>query len=211
VTGEALSRRGFLAAVAAGVGSAALARGAFGQEADAQAADPSATPQQASAASNMVMSTAGYREVRRSPKPGGRPLLSKEQSDALEHQFRCACGCTQDVFTCRTTDFSCRISPAMHRDVLRLVEGGYSADEIIAAFVDGYGERVLMAPKREGFNWAGYLAPFAAVGTGAAVIAALIKRWQRPGTGPVSTPRLPVQATPEELERLEAAVRGDRP
>ena len=29
----------------------------------------------------------------------------------------------------------------MHRDVIALVEGGYSAQEIIDAFVETYGER----------------------------------------------------------------------
>ena len=36
-----------------------------------------------------------------------------------------------------------------------LVQGGYSAQEIIDAFVDTYGERVLMAPRKSGFNLVG--------------------------------------------------------
>jgi len=203
MTARHITRRQFLAAVAAGAGSAAVA-GSLAAQA------PEATPQQASSASNVVMDPSGYREVRRPPKPGARPVLTKEQSDALEHQLGCACPCTLDVFTCRTTDFSCGISPAMHQDVMQLVGGGYSADEIIDAFVDTYGEQVLMTPKKEGFNWAGYLAPFAALGTGAAVVVTLLKRWQRPAPAEgTSAPRLPVQATDEELERIEAAVRGD--
>ena len=94
--------------------------------------------------------------------------MTPMQRDALEHQIRCQCGCTLDVYTCRTTDFSCQVSPAMHRDIMALVEGGYSAQEILDAFVDTYGERALMAPKKEGFNWAGYLVPFGALAAGAA-------------------------------------------
>jgi len=203
MTARPLSRRHFLGALAAGVGSAAFARGLGAQEA-------SAPPQGASSASNVVMDPSGYREVRRSPKPGARPTLTKEQSDALEHQIGCACPCTLDVFTCRTTDFSCSISPAMHRDVIGLVEGGYSADEIIAAFVDTYGEKVLLAPKREGFNWAGYLVPFAALGTGAVVVGALIRRWgARAAAAPAAAPLDDMNATPDELARLAAAVRGE--
>ena len=205
MTEPRLTRRQFVTALATGAASVAAAGGLAAQE-------PSATPRAASSASNVVMDPSGYREVRRPPKPAAQPVVTKAQSDALEHQIGCACPCTLDVYTCRTTDFSCGISPSMHRDVMALVRGGYSADEIIAAFVDTYGEQVLMAPKKEGFNWAGYLAPFAALGTGAAVIVTLLRRWQRQAPAPAaSAPQLPVQATDEELERIQAAVRREEP
>jgi cytochrome c-type biogenesis protein CcmH len=67
----------------------------------------------------------------------------------------------------------------MHKDVVALVDGGYSADEILAAFEQVYGEEVLMAPKKAGFNWAGYIAPFAVIGGGGVALAALMRRWSR--------------------------------
>jgi cytochrome c-type biogenesis protein CcmH len=137
--------------------------------------------------------------------------MSADARDALEHEIRCQCGCTLDVYTCRTTDFSCQVSPAMHRDVISLVEGGYSAQEILDAFVGTYGERALMAPKREGFNWAGYLMPFAALGAGAGAVVVVLRGMQR-RTAAVATPARRtsnVQATPEELARLDAAIRRD--
>lgn len=150
--------------------------------------------------------------VVRPPKRGAQPSLTPDARDALEHQLRCQCGCTLDVYTCRTTDFSCRVSPAMHRDVMALVDGGYSAQEIIDAFVQTYGERVLMAPKREGFNWAGYVVPFAALGVGAAALAGVLRRMQRRGAA-VSDATLAapgdVRATAEELAQLDAAIRRD--
>ena len=79
-------------------------------------------------------------------------MLTPTQRDDLEHHIRCQCGCTLDVYTCRTTDFSCQVSPAMHRDVMALVEGGYWAQEIIDAFVETYGERALMAPNKVGLQ-----------------------------------------------------------
>ena len=96
------------------------------------------------------------RTVRRPPKPGAKASMSRDERDALEHRIRCQCGCTLDVYTCRTTDFSCKVSPAMHGDVLALVEGGYDAQEIIDAFVGAYGERALMAPSKSGFNLVGW-------------------------------------------------------
>lgn len=162
-------------------------------------------------AANVAMDEGAYLEVRLPPKPGATPQLTTAQRDDLEHQFTCACPCVLDVYTCRTTDFTCGISPAMHGDVLRLVEGGYSADEIIAAFVNRYGERVLMAPRKQGFNLLGYIMPFAALGAGALVLTAMIRRWGRRAAAPshADVRELPVDASAEELARVSAAVRDD--
>lgn len=224
IGGYVLSRRRFLAALGAGwataAGTAAVG-GLLARPLAAQEPAPDATTQQ-SAASNVAMDQGAAKTVRRPPKPGATPVVDDAARDALEHQVKCQCGCTLDVYTCRTTDFSCQVSPAMHRDVMSLVEGGYTADEIIAAFVDTYGQQVLMAPKREGFNLAGYAMPFAALGTGAVVVAALIRKWgrraaavqaahdARVASGLAGNGASPAaEASPDELARLEAAVRGE--
>jgi cytochrome c-type biogenesis protein CcmH len=162
------------------------------------------------------MSESAYRPVVLPPKPGAKPSMSDVQRDALEHQLHCQCGCTLDVFTCRTTDFTCPVSPPMHGDIVNLVLGGYTAVEILEAFRRTYGERVLMSPVREGFNWAGYVAPFAALGAATVAVGALIRRWRET---PMPTPASAVRAatslgdasgaTPDEMARLEAAIRDD--
>jgi len=197
-----VSRRQFLASLAAGAASAAALRVAGAQGASQATGAPVTTPETPGA----TMGGEGYRPVRLPPKPGARPSMTAEERDAVERQLSCPCPCTLDVFTCRTS-MPCGFSPAMHTDVVALVEGGHSADEIIAAFERTYGEQVLMAPKKEGFNWAAYVAPFAAIGVGGALIAALVKRWERKPAA-VASSRLPVNATDEELARLDAAVRG---
>ena len=160
---------------------------------------------------NGPMADAGdvYRPVTLPAKPGATPSMTEAQRDDLEHQIHCQCGCNLDVYTCRTTDFACSVSPAMHSDVMGLVAGGHSAQEILAAFKAIYGEKVLMAPVRSGFNLLGYTVPFIALGTGAVVLAALMRRWKR--TTVVSTAQVPrVDATEGELAALDAAVRRDR-
>jgi len=160
---------------------------------------------------NGPMADAGeaYRTVTLPPKPGATPSMTDAQRDDLEHQIHCQCGCNLDVYTCRTTDFACSVSPAMHSDVMGLVAGGHSAQEILAAFKAIYGERVLMAPVRSGFNLLGYTVPFIALGTGAVAVAALMRRWKR--TAVVSIGQVPhIDATEGELDALDAAVRQDR-
>lgn len=157
-----------------------------------------------------AMDQSAARPVRLPPKPNAVRLLTADQRDELEHRIHCQCGCTLSVYICRTTDFSCRVSPAMHRDVVALVEGGYSAQEIIDAFVDTYGETALMAPKKSGFNLVGWLTPGIAVLVAGGLVLQLLRRWgrNRDQQMAAATP-LNVDGTPEELARLEAAVKGD--
>ena len=204
-----MNRRQFVTRLAGG-SAGALSLATLGRRAFAQA------PQAATAidSSNLfAMDQSASRPVRLPPKPGARVVVSTDERDALEHRLRCQCGCTLDVYTCRTTDFSCQVSPSMHRDVMALVSGGYSAQEIIDAFVGVYGERVLMAPSASGFNLLGWIAPFAALGGGAILVAVLLRNWQRPATASASRPVASARssdATDAELARLDAAVRDDR-
>ena len=99
----------------------------------------------------------------------------------------------------------------MHRDVMALVDGGYTADEILQAFENVYGERVLMAPKREGFNQLAYLLPGSVIAAGAVALALLLRRWRRPPrvVAMTSSSITAPDASPDELRRIEAAVRDD--
>ncbi|MGH7636681.1 MAG: cytochrome c-type biogenesis protein [Gemmatimonadaceae bacterium] len=158
-----------------------------------------------------AMDQSAARSVRLPRKPGATPSMSVAERDDLEHRIRCQCGCTLDVYICRTTDFSCQVSPSMHRDIMALVDGGYTAEEILEEFVNVYGERVLMAPPREGFNLVGYMLPASAIAVGAVVLAVIVRRWRRTtpaGATPTSATR-PLEASAEELRQLEAAVRDD--
>jgi cytochrome c-type biogenesis protein CcmH/NrfF len=98
------------------------------------------------------------------PAAGGmeRPITRYENDPfvvGIEEKLRCTCGCNLSVYTCRTTDFTCSVSPKMHQRVVELVKQGKTAQQVIDAFVAQYGEAVLMAPPRSGFNLLGYLLP----------------------------------------------------
>ncbi len=84
---------------------------------------------------------------------------------AIERRLRCTCGCTLDMYTCRTTDFTCTYSPALHKEVVAMMEAGKTPEEIVGYFVARDGEQVLMAPPAEGFNLAGYLVPGLVIAT----------------------------------------------
>ena len=203
-----LSRREWFVA-AAGIGVALSSRRLGGQQQEFTPMDQNA-----------------YRPVLREPKPGATPSMTPLERDQLERQLKCQCTCILDVYTCRTTDFTCGVSPAMHRDVLRLVEGGYTAQEIKDAFVATYGEVALTAPVKQGFNWAGYFAPAVVMTTGGIILTMMIKRWTARAAvnaasataaaaaaggasvgAAAAAPR--IDASAEELARLEKALREE--
>ena len=203
-----MRRREFLGRAFTVGGAVVLGGRALGAQEGTQAGGA----EQSSGSSNLFdMNQGAARRVVRPPKAGARASLSNDERDALERQIRCQCGCTLDVYVCRTTDFSCQVSPAMHRDVVALVEGGHSAQEIIDAFVDTYGEVALMAPKKEGFNWAGYLVPFGALAAGGAALVTVLRRMQSrtARVAASAAPTRPPPGTSDEMARLEAAIRRD--
>jgi cytochrome c-type biogenesis protein CcmH len=191
------TRRDFLVALAGASASMVLSRSV------------SAMTMQTTQSFAGPMEQDAYRPVKLVAK-SATPSMTDEARDDLEHKLKCQCGCVLDVYTCRTTDFSCGVSPAMHGDVMGLVGGGYNAAEILGAFQGVYGERVLMSPLKQGFNLVGYAMPFAALITGGAVVAGLIRKWgNRAAQQPKLAAAAPVDATPAELDALQAAIRDD--
>jgi len=191
-----VTRRRFVITLGAGVVTVA-ARGVRGQQG---AETPGAT-----------MEGDGYIPVWRLPRQGATTRLTPLERDAVERMLSCPCPCTLDVFTCRTS-MPCGFSPRLHADVVQLADGGYSADEILAAFEQAYGEKILMAPHKQGFNWVGWIAPFAAVGGGAFLAGALIRQWgRRAAERRMAASPVPIEASDDEMARLEAAIRSDDP
>ena len=73
----------------------------------------------------------------RDPSVVGRPRQptavrgDEAEIQAIEQRLACSCGCTLDIFTCRTTDFTCTYSPALHREVLALRDEGKTAQQMV--------------------------------------------------------------------------------
>ncbi|HTK56008.1 MAG TPA: cytochrome c-type biogenesis protein CcmH, partial [Gemmatimonadales bacterium] len=141
-------------------------------------------------------------------------IVEETDNDATaneaEHRLACPCPCTLDVFTCRTTDFTCSYSPARHKEVVALVEQGMNVQQILDTMVARYGEEALMAPIPKGFNIVGYVLPASVVlGLGAVIVTVLALR-QRAALVTAAVP-VPVAATggasAEEVALIERELR----
>ncbi len=138
----------------------------------------------------------GRLEVPEAAGPSVRPVTARDNDAlviAIEKQIRCTCGCNQDVYTCRTTDFQCATSPAMHRLVLARLDSGMTAPQVLAAFQKQYGEAIFMAPPRRGFNWLAYVMPFIGLGVGIGIVVGFVRRWAHvaPKTGEAASEQPP--------------------
>jgi cytochrome c-type biogenesis protein CcmH len=87
----------------------------------------------------------------------------------------------------------------------------------MAAMTQTYGDFILMQPRKQGFNLLAWFAPFAAIALGAVAIGALLRGWRRNAdvaaasrAGAPATLDAALDATPDELARLQAAVREER-
>ena len=187
-----MNRRSFLAGLAAGIGAIGRAPRLRGQRPpQATVRDSSDRLYDPSVVQSRSIATAADTD----------PLVK-----GLEHRLKCTCGCNLDIYTCRTTDFTCSYSPALHREVLGLLQERKSPDEVVAAFVGKYGEQILMAPRPEGFNLAGYLLPGALLaGVGGLLTAVLLRRARRVAAAPAGA-LAPPATDPAAAERLRRAL-----
>ncbi len=156
----------------------------------------------------------GRLEVPEAAGPAVKPVTARDNDPlviALERKIRCTCGCNQDVYTCRTTDFSCTTSPAMHRLVLARLDSGMTSAQVLDAFQKQYGEAIFMAPPARGFNWAAYVMPFLGLGVGIGLVVGLVRRWVRvrpgdeaaAGAAPGAAGAGPAEISPEDLAKLK--------
>jgi len=187
---RSLSRRELLGLALAGSGVAAFAADLRAQQDTGRRADPLYDPSSLERRPAIVEETANDATVK-----------------AAELRLACPCPCTLDIFTCRTTDFTCSFSPERHKEVVALVEQGMTVDQVLETMIRTYGEETLMAPRPQGFNLVGYVVPAAAVlGVGAVIVALLALR-QRTVQPAVATATAPDAVSAEELARVERELR----
>lgn len=95
----------------------------------------------------------------------------KEVSGALV----CQCGCGGKVVaTC-----GCGEAEKIEADIARRLEQGKTKEQILAAYVAQYGEQVLAAPTKTGFNLTAWLMPIAAVLIGGFIVRTTVVRWRK--------------------------------
>ena len=118
-----------------------------------------------------------------------RATLSTTQE--IEESLTCQCSCGLTVHSCN--HLQCGFAVPAKQTIAQQVQQGKGKDEIIAAFVARYGEKVLSAPTTTGFNLAAWITPFLALLIGGAFVGMLSLRWTRKRSQGVT--EMPVAST----------------
>jgi len=94
----------------------------------------------------------------------------------LENALMCKCDdkCGKVLINC-----TCDTSKETRKTLTSKLESGLTVDQIIKQYVDKYGETVLSAPTKSGFNLSAWIMPFAALVVGGFGVRKVIHSWVR--------------------------------
>ncbi len=133
-------------------------------------------------------------------------LTSKD----IEKELMCQCGCTMVVDVC-----DCETANQIREKIAGMIGQGQDKGQIVAYFVGQYGEKMLAAPTKKGFNLVAWVVPFAAVLVGGTGLFFILQAWVRKGRktddqGTVLAQPVTLEDTTEYRGRLEAELRRFR-
>jgi cytochrome c-type biogenesis protein CcmH len=138
------------------------------------------------------------------------PVWAAPTQQEVEESLTCQCGCGLTVHSCN--HIQCGSGEPIKKEIAERLARGESKDQILAAFTQKFGEKVLSSPTFRGFNWFAWVTPFAAVLVAAMVLALGIRKRAhatatvlapgRPDRGPPATDALRARLA-RELDDLE--------
>jgi cytochrome c-type biogenesis protein CcmH len=107
-------------------------------------------------------------------------------------------------------DSPSEMAQQMRGIVRERLAAGDTSEQVIQYFVDKYGEWILLKPRRAGFNWLVWLAPFVSIGLGLGIFVLVVRRWTRRRRARVEAPPGAIDPAMRERIRRELELEGDR-
>ncbi len=110
----------------------------------------------------------------------------------IKKSLVCLCDCSMTVEACQGS-MACTSADNLTMEAQQYVEQGMNKEAILAAFISKYGEYILAAPTKHGFNLTAWVLPFALIILAGLVIVGVLRYWvrgaklQTGGTHPDST------------------------
>jgi cytochrome c-type biogenesis protein CcmH len=108
---------------------------------------------------------------------GPATVWAASQLANLENALMCKCDdkCGKVLINC-----TCDTSKETRKILTGKLESGLTVDQIVKQYVDKYGETILSAPTKSGFNLSAWIMPFAALAIGGFGVRKVIQSWVRP-------------------------------
>jgi cytochrome c-type biogenesis protein CcmH len=106
--------------------------------------------------------------------PVPTPPLTRDEVSA---ELICQCGCGMTLLNCNHID--CPSPIPMRKIIDDKIKAGFTKEKIIQDFVDEYGEVVLAAPPKSGFNLYAWIIPIFALILGVIIVLILLLKWSQ--------------------------------
>lgn len=112
---------------------------------------------------------------------------------SIRKELACDCGCGMTVQDC-LGGMICSESRSYSNEVIELLTAGKNREQVLQAMVAKYGEKILSAPTKEGFNLTAWTFPFLALLLGGVIVWRVVAKWKT--QSPIPAPVGP--ATPKQ-------------
>lgn len=125
------------------------------------------------------------------------PLSAATQMANLENALMCKCDdkCGKVMINC-----TCDTSKKTREDFRQKLASGLTVDQVVQIYVDQYGETVLSAPSKSGFNLTAWITPFAALIVGGIGVRKIIRSWIQKGATRPDEPLEDSESMPQNEE-----------
>jgi len=112
----------------------------------------------------------------------------------LENQLMCKCDdkCGKVLINC-----TCSTADKNRKKFTKMLESGLTVDQIVQQQVEKYGETVLSAPTKNGFNLTAWVIPFGALMIGGVGLRRLLNGWVGKNKSDIKLQSKDVGGTPE--------------
>ena len=121
----------------------------------------------------------------------------------LENQLMCKCDdkCGKVLINC-----TCSTADKNRKKFTKLLESGLTVDQIVQQQVEKYGETVLSAPTKNGFNLTAWVIPFGALMIGGVGLRRLLNGWVGKNKSDIKLQSKDVGGTPESVSEKSSEI-----
>ncbi len=100
------------------------------------------------------------------------PVLADIEIDTIQQNLMCQCGCTMVLYSC-----DCGTAEQMRGEIKTMLGEGKTQQQVLDYYVGKYGEKVLAAPTKQGFNLTAYITPFLGIVVAGSSIFLVLRQW----------------------------------
>ncbi len=112
----------------------------------------------------------------------------------IKKSLVCLCECNMTVEACQGA-MTCQFAEKLTAEATQYVEQGMSRQAVLATFTQKYGEHILAAPTKRGFNLTAWILPFAVIVIAGAGIIRVLKHWVRSQQSPPGEAKFKTNST----------------